>query len=631
MTVDCECSPASTTSAVDAQPPQPSCAHITANDFQVASLQAELTQLVDAASDEQQLLVGLAEIAADWANADWLALCRSPHPSADEQMFQNLHGEMGGNNSAFLQSCQQVALRATMTGSVSTARAALDLDCTVVAVPLPRRATESIVAVCPGRDLLPQTLPILQLISSNMATWDSDQRCRQATAGARQLAALTDLVSRVESCAGPNEACGVVVDALRGHLACEQIIIGLCKRDGVGCQVIAVSDAQSVDANSERTRLAEAVMQEAIVRGDLSVWPPTGDDDRHALCAHRQFAEAVRSEAIAGTVLRSETGKVHGVWLMVGETQDVHRAETLNFALATQRPLASALKLLAQARQNRFHRSLLGISQLARDSKGRTLLAAAAVLLAVMLTPFRYRVASDVEIQPVTRRFIAAPFESQLETTFVEPGDVVSKKQLLARLDGRDYRWELSAAEADLLGASKELAGFKVTHESAKAQIAQHEVDRLEMRKELLKHRVANLEIHSPIDGIVVAGDLKKSEGMPLTMGQALFEVAPLDEMVVEVSIPEDDVRLVRPGMPIRIWLDAFPMQRWDATIRRIHPRAEVKDHENVFVAEVSLTNPVGKLRPGMRGSARTATVRRPLAWNLFHKSAAATLRWLGW
>jgi hypothetical protein len=147
----------------------------------------------------------------------------------------------------------------------------------------------------------------------------------------------------------------------------------------------------------------------------------------------------------------------------------------------------------------------------------------------------------------------------------------------------------------------------------------------------MLKSRIEHLEMRSPIGGLVVSGDLKRSEGMPMATGQVLFEIAPIDEMRIEVAIPEEDVRLARPGMPVRIWLDAFPSKYWDARLETIHPRAELKEHQNVFVAELTLPNYGGKMRPGMRGSARVESDRHMLGWNLFHKAFAAATRWLGW
>lgn len=78
------------------------------------------------------------------------------------------------------------------------------------------------------------------------------------------------------------------------------------------------------------------------------------------------------------------------------------------------------------------------------------------VVAAVLLIPMDYRVQCDLELQPVSRRFVAAPFAAPLEECFVEPGDIVAENEILARLDGRELKWELAGIRADLGKARKE-------------------------------------------------------------------------------------------------------------------------------------------------------------------------------
>jgi len=99
----------------------------------------------------------------------------------------------------------------------------------------------------------------------------------------------------------------------------------------------------------------------------------------------------------------------------------------------------------------------------------------------------------------------------------------------------------------------------------------------------------------------------------------------------VKLYVPEDDVRHVHEGMTVFLQLDAVPEKSIEARIRSIHPRAELRDGDNVFAAKADIPNEDGILRPGMRGSAGVQTGRHLLGWNLFHKPAAWLLGWLGW
>jgi multidrug efflux pump subunit AcrA (membrane-fusion protein) len=114
-------------------------------------------------------------------------------------------------------------------------------------------------------------------------------------------------------------------------------------------------------------------------------------------------------------------------------------------------------------------------------------------------------------------------------------------------------------------------------------------------------------------------------------MGKTLFEIAPLNIMVVELAVPEADVRHVTIGMEIDLQLEAMPERTIHAVIRSIHPRAELREGENVFIAEADVANDDLTMLPGMRGTARIHADRHTIGWNLFHKPTAWLLGWLGW
>ena len=258
-----------------------------------------------------------------------------------------------------------------------------------------------------------------------------------------------------------------------------------------------------------------------------------------------------------------------------------------------------------------------------------------AVLLAVatimMCVPFTYKVSCDCQLQLTRRRFIAAPYEGVLEKSLVENGELVEAGQPLARMDASQLRMEISALESTLGSESKKRDSALARGSIAESQIARSEMQRLSSEIEILNKHLGDTEICSPLRGIVVSGDLDKAEGAPLEMGQNLFEVGPLDNMLVEVQIPESEACYVDVGMKTDFEFEAFPFETFTGTIRRIHPRAEIVGHESVFVAEIELANETGRLRPGMKGRSKIFSNRHPLGWNLFHGAVEKARQWLIW
>lgn len=465
----------------------------------------------------------------------------------------------------------------------------------------------------------------------------------------RQLArmsAVSELVSLADAADDTRDACQMMADQIKRFLAVDQVLIGLCQPQGIRCTLVAVSEVASFHPHGQLAVSAEAVLQECLARGQAVCWPESGSQgsetnlsevntsEMHSsggLLAHQQFALAANIVGIASMPLRDANGRVCGAWMTTGKCGWVHSNEAIGFLEAASTPVSSSLSLLQRAQRGRVQKLIDSASRWASEKRGRAVIFAALVMMIILCIPTHYRAKCDCTVEPVTRRYVAAPFAGPLQKTFVQPGDLVETGQLLARIDARELRMELSSTRAELHRAAKQHAGHLAILDSGESEVARFEVDQLKVRTQLLEHRERNVEIRSPIDGMVISGDLEDAQGMPLELGQMLFEISPLDSMIVEVNVAEDDFFYIRPGMPVSIRLDAFPLRRFEASVKRVHPRAELRQSANVFVAEVVLTDtPIG-FRPGMQGTAKIKADRYPIAWNWFRRPLAALLTWLGW
>ncbi len=510
------------------------------------------------------------------------------------------------------------------------------LACIAAPVLIPQQPAETLLILHSLKSHSIETITLLaQLAAAQIQTWYEKQHSSRSASEARDTAAVLELLSRVEACSDLSLGCYTLVNELQRFLGCKQVVLGLCRRQNRGCQVRAISETTEFDAQSDQVRRIEAVLDESVARGTLSAWPPTEESDRHGLLAHKTLCSSSGAHSVVSSPIRDEQGNIQGAWCFLSDDlsdqENDQKTVSLNFIRAAELPVGSSLRLMQSAERSKLHHLLAVSIASLRNWKGRTALAASLLLAAVLALPFTYHVKCETELQPVARRFIAAPFDGKLDTSKVEPGDIVAAGALLARMDGREVRWELAGLVADFNRAAKERDGHLAKGDYGDAQLSKLEMERLDLKTQLLEHRTENLEIRSPIEGIVISGDLKKVEGMPLTVGQNLFEVAPLDEMIVEIAIPEADIAYVESGREVTIVLDAYPRKDWAGRLTRIHPRSEIREHEHVYIAELRLKNDFGLLRPGMRGRAEVVGPQRALAWNLFHKPWERLLFWLGW
>ena len=253
---------------------------------------------------------------------------------------------------------------------------------------------------------------------------------------------------------------------------------------------------------------------------------------------------------------------------------------------------------------------------------GRTaLLIGTGLLLLVPLIPVQHRVKSFATVEPVQHRYVTVPFNGVLKETYVRPGDRVTAGQLLAVMDDRELGYKLGDLAAQSERSSKKRRAALASGDIHEKQIATLEKESLDQQIQVLQYRKQNLEITADLDGFILKGDLEEAHGAPVTIGESLFEIAPLAPLKLEVAVPEDEIAYVQTGMEVTARLDGYPEGTITGTIETLHPRSEIRDNRNVFIGEVILENEDNELRPGMSGRARVISQRRMLGWVWLHKA----------
>ena len=259
---------------------------------------------------------------------------------------------------------------------------------------------------------------------------------------------------------------------------------------------------------------------------------------------------------------------------------------------------------------------------------------AAGAMLAIVLIaawPVRYRVAADVGVETLSGRYVAMPFEARLLEVMVKPGQQVTAGQSLLQLDGRPLRLELETLETELQQAVKEYNSALASRRIADAQQAALGQKKLRRKIELVSDRLGRLMVSSPIDGVIISGDLKRHIGSPLELGQTLMEVAAMDRVAIELEIAEHEIGYITKGMDTRVKIDAIGGKSMDLTLEDIYPAAELRDDRNVFIGRIEVPNPDGGLRPGMQGKAVAYGPLRPWIWSWVRGIVERTLWMIGY
>lgn len=395
----------------------------------------------------------------------------------------------------------------------------------------------------------------------------------------------------------------------------------------------AMSGVEFFDRNANTTRIIESTVlgipEGPVFWSDLVEPSQKSVDESHINLVN--YCSAMEVSGCALLPLQNHIGNVFG-WLLIGLHSDQCQSETSRQQFVRiSKLVAGHLETVLKAQRSLTRTVYENVGHFFRQRFFRKMVGAFSVGLMILCIPFPHNINCDCQIELTRRRFVAAPYEGVLEKTVVESGDIVTKGQTLARMDASQLRMEMSGLQADLERERKKRDAALARRNVAESQIANSEMKRLSSEIAIISKRLAHTEIRSPIAGVIVSGDMDKAEGAPLETGQNLFEVGPLEKMLVEIHIPESDIQYVRPGMPVNFTFNAFPFETFSGTIEKIHPRAEVLDHQTVFVAQVQLQNKNGNLRPGLKGHAKITSDRNPLGWNLFHKGLEKARPFLIW
>jgi len=476
----------------------------------------------------------------------------------------------------------------------------------VASVPLFRRgeAPGAIVAYSPG-PASDNLLLALELLSAHLSLSETDRSLRTSTgfAVAQLCEAMLTSPDLQQMMCKVAEVISVAIGASAVYAS---------SWNGSRCGDPVSTDNTLADEADSRAEI-EAALSETVIWQRPVIWSGSSDH-AHANPVLRELAAAQNAEVAIGAPLKNEAGEVVAAVVLTGDKTLAAGIEQP--AVATTLKFAGRLvAAFNKQRMNTVSRLVHDAKQFARTRPAWLTGAVAAAAVMLFCAPAPDDVRCNVTVQPTVRRFVVAPYDALLKKPLVKPGDFVERGQLLAQLDQREFRLELAQLQAEHERFSKKCDAEIAAGQIAAGQLASLEVQRVRLRQEQLEHRLQQSQVVSPVDGVIVSGDLHRAEGAQLTRGQTLFEVAPLEKMYAEIEVPDRDIQRIGGLEEVSIYLDTVASSAYAGKIRRVRPKSETRDGENIFIAETPLDNVDKSLRPGMKGAARIHTGYAMLGW----------------
>jgi len=198
-----------------------------------------------------------------------------------------------------------------------------------------------------------------------------------------------------------------------------------------------------------------------------------------------------------------------------------------------------------------------------------------------------------------------------VELPFVE-GSRVARGAVLARLDAAQPRAELARARALAEQARTEQQRLDklVSQDISAPQAldnARADLRVAEANVAVADSRLAKMTVVAPFDGVL--GSRLVSPGAYVSAGQALTDLASVDEVKISFSAPERLLSTLRPGASVAITTTASPGRVLDGSVSLVDPMLDAGTRSAHVVARVP--NADRSLLPGMSANVEVVLAER--------------------
>jgi HlyD family secretion protein len=167
------------------------------------------------------------------------------------------------------------------------------------------------------------------------------------------------------------------------------------------------------------------------------------------------------------------------------------------------------------------------------------------------------------------------------------------------------------ALRAERLASQAEVDQAQGAHDVAEADVAaaQAQIGQLGAQLSSARTNLAYARIYSPIEGIVIHRAVDPGQTVAASFAApVMFVIAQdLSRMQVLAEIDEADVGMLAEGMKAEVVVDAFPGETFQGSITQLRYSPNNVAGVVTYSAVIDVSNPLGKLRPGMTA---TVTIR---------------------
>jgi multidrug efflux pump subunit AcrA (membrane-fusion protein) len=200
-----------------------------------------------------------------------------------------------------------------------------------------------------------------------------------------------------------------------------------------------------------------------------------------------------------------------------------------------------------------------------------------------------------------------------------------SKQDIVSRIQGEQAKVDLGIAEQRLKAQAATVDLHDVSNKSRIASLTRVR-DQAKADVDITRARIAQMEIKSPLDGILTLNSNYQMGGLDakpykigdnVWAGMVLGEIPDLSTLEIEGKIEEIDRGRIALSQDVRVRVDSLPELTLPAKVGAVSPLAELSYEfppTRSFRAHASILKPDPRMRPGMNGGMDIIVNRIPNA-----------------
>ncbi|AKL98510.1 efflux RND transporter periplasmic adaptor subunit [Endomicrobium proavitum] len=187
-------------------------------------------------------------------------------------------------------------------------------------------------------------------------------------------------------------------------------------------------------------------------------------------------------------------------------------------------------------------------------------------------------------VSPRNRLEIKPPFGGRIEEILVNEGDNVKKGQILAWMSSSERAAMIDAARAQ---GQKEYEKWSTIYKPT--------------------------PVVSPMSGFIILR--QKEPGQTVTASEAILVMA--DDLIVQSNVDETDLRYIKVGGKLKMYLDAYPDEIFDGVVEHISYESTVVSNVTVYMIKIRPVKKPQVFRAGMTATITITAESKENAWSV--------------